>query len=58
MGSIKVGMISFDAHALKDAIRVYTVNERYDLRFVKNELTRVIVMCQGSCKWRLYASRM
>lgn len=43
-------MIFPNAHTLKDAVREYAMKERYGLRFVKNELTRVTIVCQGSYK--------
>lgn len=52
MGNIKfeVSMVFSNAHALKDVVREYAMKERYGLRFVKNELTRVTIVCQESYK--------
>ncbi|KAL3500786.1 hypothetical protein ACH5RR_039879 [Cinchona calisaya] len=43
---------------MKKAIRMHGVNERRDVKFIKDDNDRVRAKCHDPCKWVIYAKRL
>ncbi|XP_039128981.1 uncharacterized protein LOC120265150 [Dioscorea cayenensis subsp. rotundata] len=51
------GMVFSSREALKEAVRQYGRNSRYNVKFVTNDKNRVKAMCREGCPWVVWGSK-
>ncbi|KAM7510789.1 hypothetical protein LguiB_009664 [Lonicera macranthoides] len=54
----KLGMIFKDRKEVKEAIKVYSIKHGKEIKFKKNESSRIRAVCRDGCPWLLFASKM
>ncbi|XP_020087512.1 uncharacterized protein LOC109709617 [Ananas comosus] len=54
----QVGMRFQSFNELKEAIRQYSINNRFKIKFAKNDKRRVRAVCKEGCDWFIYATVM
>ena len=52
-----VGMLFATAKHFKDAVKEYSILNRKEISFVKNEKWRVRAKCKPPCNWMVFASK-
>nr|XP_019710942.1 uncharacterized protein LOC109506727 [Elaeis guineensis] len=52
----EVGMLFTSMAEFRQAVREYSIKNRYILRMVKNEKDKVRAICKEGCPWLIYAS--
>ncbi|XP_028060305.1 uncharacterized protein LOC114263920 [Camellia sinensis] len=51
-----VGMKFPNPQVFKEYLREFNVVHGYDIRYIRNESARIIVVCRHGCTWRIHAS--
>ncbi|KAH7855207.1 hypothetical protein Vadar_022329 [Vaccinium darrowii] len=54
----KIGMLFSSLQQFKTAITEYAVHGGYGIKFVKNDRSRVRVVCQKGCPWRMLCTKL
>ncbi|KAE8680401.1 hypothetical protein F3Y22_tig00111390pilonHSYRG00043 [Hibiscus syriacus] len=53
---LKIGLIFINKKILRAAIRMYAIKNRYNVKFRRNDNTRIQVRCKAGFPWVLWAS--
>ncbi|KAK8696362.1 hypothetical protein V6N13_001498 [Hibiscus sabdariffa] len=53
---LKAGMIFASKKILKEAIKMYSIKNRYCVKLKRNDNKRIQVKCKGECLWMLWAT--
>ncbi|KAK8549823.1 hypothetical protein V6N13_055389 [Hibiscus sabdariffa] len=54
--TLKVGLIFANKTALKEAIKMYGIKNRYSVKLKRNDSKRIQVTCKSGCTWVLWAT--
>lgn len=54
----KVGMLFGSATEFRAAVREYAIKNGKNVKFVRNEKTRVRAVCRDGCRWMIFAFSM
>jgi len=53
-----LGTLFTDREEFKDAIATYSVHDGVDLKMIKNDKTKVRVVCKKLCQWMAYCAKL
>jgi MuDR family transposase len=54
----QIGMVFDSFKAFKEAVIEYAIKERKNIRFERNDTTRVKAVCKKDCMWSIWVSRL
>ncbi|KAK8698631.1 hypothetical protein V6N13_114742 [Hibiscus sabdariffa] len=52
----KVGLLFATKQVLREAIKIYSINNRYNVKLKRNDNRRIQAVCKAGCPWVLWAS--
>ncbi|KAK8639495.1 hypothetical protein V6N13_137871 [Hibiscus sabdariffa] len=54
--SFKVGLLFATKQVLREAVKMYSIKNRYSVRLKRNDNRRIQAVCKAGCPWVLWAS--